>query len=751
MAKLDLPSEQQFAVLPHRARVAIAARCARYVLPIVKDFVFSDITSDLIVAVEESLEFAEKFASGLDVGDRDTSQMMILAQIAKTAEKEYEDAHERGDYVRNFEAEAAFCAAWAIDFAARAINYDKTGTQLVRDSIFYAAQAYVSKVLAKRFVIGTSREEASKEGERLTAELSRAFKEDFIIVNDTDRETFPPEIFGPIPLSFEQEKSLKNWQDVPVFISSTFLDMQPERDYLRDVVFPQLEESLRPMLIRPIPVDLRWGISPNNSEEKRKKQLDVLSVCLQEVERCLPFFIALLGDRYGWIPPEENVKEAMREVGAEFDMEGLSVFALEITYAIEKFGNLFFYFREELPYEIMPSEITARYSEEFRRETDRAEKQVRLNLLKQNIRQQFSDQVRQYEVIWDKNINSHTNLKIFGEKVFNDLDKALRNVEHCKTKNIIDAEVFKGENAEEYILRFCNRNHKTLSSTIIAVLCKKNKQAKNSMWLDITLELLLRLDQHDFEQLYSFSGDPIEQIQDLLLDYVKKLPTNLVDLYKLVLARCEKRLDRSFVRSVLYLIANSRKGLRESDLAHAFPRLTQKPWNPLLFANLRRYLKRHIAKEESGRWDYSNEIFHSLVHEAYNENSYRKSVHHALGKHFASLPPTDPARASEAIFHLVRGDDKKTAAELFGEYEGDPMAPGTKHLSAKPIAEFFAEEIINEGKYTKKANFSLVTSDNYNTRSNKNCYLSSLLANLYIVDTYAQRTSSSIGNYFNTG
>ena len=36
----------------------------------------------------------------------------------------------------------------------------------------------------------------------------------------------------------------RNWRSQPLFISSTFRDMQAERDHLHDEVFPALEEWL---------------------------------------------------------------------------------------------------------------------------------------------------------------------------------------------------------------------------------------------------------------------------------------------------------------------------------------------------------------------------------------------------------------------------------------------------------------------------------------------------------------------------
>ena len=54
---------------------------------------------------------------------------------------------------------------------------------------------------------------------------------------------------------------MAQWQDVRVFISSTFQDMHAERDHLVKRVFPQLRERLLPYRIHLIDIDLRWGIT----------------------------------------------------------------------------------------------------------------------------------------------------------------------------------------------------------------------------------------------------------------------------------------------------------------------------------------------------------------------------------------------------------------------------------------------------------------------------------------------------------
>jgi hypothetical protein len=49
------------------------------------------------------------------------------------------------------------------------------------------------------------------------------------------------------------------WKTVRIFISSTFRDMQAERDHLVTVVFPELRERIEQLGLEFFDVDLRWG------------------------------------------------------------------------------------------------------------------------------------------------------------------------------------------------------------------------------------------------------------------------------------------------------------------------------------------------------------------------------------------------------------------------------------------------------------------------------------------------------------
>ena len=68
---------------------------------------------------------------------------------------------------------------------------------------------------------------------------------------------------------------------VRVFISSTFADMQDEREELVKRVFPALRELCESRGVSWGEVDLRWGITDEQAAEGR-----VLPICLEEIQNC---------------------------------------------------------------------------------------------------------------------------------------------------------------------------------------------------------------------------------------------------------------------------------------------------------------------------------------------------------------------------------------------------------------------------------------------------------------------------------
>jgi len=106
----------------------------------------------------------------------------------------------------------------------------------------------------------------------------------------------------------EKKEYIENRQ-IRIFISSTFKDMQAEREYLVTKVFPGLRKYCEERDVSLFELDLRWGITQEDSENQR-----AFKICLDEVNKTKPFFIGLLGERYGWIPSEDDIKK-MDETG----------------------------------------------------------------------------------------------------------------------------------------------------------------------------------------------------------------------------------------------------------------------------------------------------------------------------------------------------------------------------------------------------------------------------------------------------
>ena len=148
----------------------------------------------------------------------------------------------------------------------------------------------------------------------------------------------PPDLPPPAPQSENRR--------VRVFVSSTFRDMMEERDDLMTHAWPALRRFCRERQVELVEVDLRWGISEEQSTRK-----ETLKLCLDEIRACRPFFIGLLGERYGWVPGPEAITADLKEEQPWLrDLHGKSVTELEILHGVlnnpEMAGRTFFYFRD---------------------------------------------------------------------------------------------------------------------------------------------------------------------------------------------------------------------------------------------------------------------------------------------------------------------------------------------------------------------------------------------------------------------
>jgi hypothetical protein len=121
-------------------------------------------------------------------------------------------------------------------------------------------------------------------------------------------------------------------RQIRVFISSTFRDMMRERDLLVKEVFPELRRKCAKRFVTFTEVDLRWGITESQANEGQ-----VLPLCLAEIERSRPYFIGLLGERYGWIPDTIRPEVIEREPWLKEHVQGrTSVTELEILHGDQR-------------------------------------------------------------------------------------------------------------------------------------------------------------------------------------------------------------------------------------------------------------------------------------------------------------------------------------------------------------------------------------------------------------------------------
>ncbi|BBM82117.1 DUF4062 domain-containing protein [Candidatus Uabimicrobium amorphum] len=120
------------------------------------------------------------------------------------------------------------------------------------------------------------------------------------------------------------------WKNVKIFISSTFKDLELERDQLAKV-FEKLQQRFFARKIAIIPYDLRW-------QQKHDEQ-NLVRWCLDKIDQC-QYFVGILGHRYGW-RPQKNYQG--QENAAQY-----SITEMEIRHSCQVINtNNRFYFLDD--------------------------------------------------------------------------------------------------------------------------------------------------------------------------------------------------------------------------------------------------------------------------------------------------------------------------------------------------------------------------------------------------------------------
>ena len=204
-----------------------------------------------------------------------------------------------------------------------------------------------------------------------------------------------------------------------VFVSSTFKDMQFERDALHGIAAMNINEALSPYGEEVYFGDLRWGVNTTSldSDEGCRR---VLEVCLDEIDDCRPYMIVLIGERYGWIPDGALIRDTAAIKGMDI-LDEMSVTQLEIEYGALLSdacrGRVFFYFRE-----LDTAAMTEAQRADYLAESDRHRELI--NALKARIMEIYPEAVRSYTARFDAETQSVVGLEGFLRAVERDLSGA---------------------------------------------------------------------------------------------------------------------------------------------------------------------------------------------------------------------------------------------------------------------------------------------------------------------------------------
>jgi len=135
-----------------------------------------------------------------------------------------------------------------------------------------------------------------------------------------------------------------------IFISSTFTDMQEEREILLKETFLELKKIAKSRAVKITEIDLRTGVTKQQAQSGQ-----IVKICLDEIERCSDspiFFLGMLGNRYGWSEwigdVDENILEDKKYSWIK-EHTNVSITEIEIISALERdqeHNRAFIYLKE---------------------------------------------------------------------------------------------------------------------------------------------------------------------------------------------------------------------------------------------------------------------------------------------------------------------------------------------------------------------------------------------------------------------
>ncbi|XP_034559516.1 telomerase protein component 1-like [Notolabrus celidotus] len=205
------------------------------------------------------------------------------------------------------------------------------------------------------------------------------------------------------------------WRSVRVFVSSTFRDMHAERDILVHSVFPELRRRAAQHCLYLQEVELRWGVTEEESER-------AVELCLSEVCRS-QMMVGILGERYGLVPPESALHDLPQYSWlADMSVTEMEIRQFQSLYPDTTSQRMFCYFRDPNSTKSVP----VAWRSHFVAESKEAESKIKS--LKDMIRDHGMKVTENYSCEWGGVVDGKPylkNLEDFGKAVLDDLWTAI--------------------------------------------------------------------------------------------------------------------------------------------------------------------------------------------------------------------------------------------------------------------------------------------------------------------------------------
>ncbi|KAK2822732.1 hypothetical protein Q5P01_022797 [Channa striata] len=205
------------------------------------------------------------------------------------------------------------------------------------------------------------------------------------------------------------------WRSVRVFVSSTFRDMHAERDVLVRSVFPELRRRAAPHCLYLQEVELRWGVT--EEESGRATELCLSEVCRSQM------MVGILGERYGLVPSRPVLPDLPQYSWLASAPPSLSITEMEIRQFQALFPDtanqrMFCYFRDPN----ITKSVPVAWKSDFIPESQEAES--KMAYLKSRIQASDVKVTQNYPCEWGGVVDGKPylkNLEDFGKTVLEDL------------------------------------------------------------------------------------------------------------------------------------------------------------------------------------------------------------------------------------------------------------------------------------------------------------------------------------------